>query len=797
MRGRDDDTTATHHYDAVLVANGHHWDARLPEPAFPGADTFTGVQVHSHDYKTFDGFEAKRVLVLGIGNSACDIAVETSKVSARTFLAMRRGAHVVPKYVFGIPTDHLTDVAAGPDTVPLDEAARSLRPAPAQPRQGHRLRPARARPQGAARRTRRSATTCSPGSVTATSSSGRTSNASTATRCSSPTAAPSRSTSSSTAPATGSPSRSSTRRSCRRSTTRFRLFHRVVDPDHPGLYFIGLVQPLGAMMPLAEAQSQWVADLLDGTAALPSKAEMRREIARYHRKLEKRYVKSKRHTIQVDFLDHLAELSKERTAGAGAPVTPADWLPRRGIAWPLAERGRHLTSVQRGGLDRTSATRSTSLDRSGRPRRRRGRCLLPDRPRYANVCSCRHASTSCTPIWTRSTHRSSSATVPWLRGRPVIVGAGVVLAASYEAKAFGVRSAMSGSQARRLCPHAVVMPLRFEAYSAASKAVFAVFRDTTPLVEADVDRRGVPGRRRAAARVRHADGDRRSGCGTAVRERVGLPITVGVARTKFLAKVASAVGKPDGLLLVPADQEREFLHPLPVERLWGVGRITAAKLHERGHHHRRRGCRARTSAHWCRCSGRRPVVICTRSPSYRDPRPVLARSTATIHRRAKGVGPLADWLLPTIDATLIDPRRPGLPTAADRAGGSARTVVLRLRFDDFSRVTRSHTLPRATDDTAELLAALRALLALARPLIRSAWPDAAGCGRHQPRRLRRRPAGTAVRAGQQRAGRSGRRHPRTIRRWLDYSRRAARPRSRADRAAAARLTVRTANSPSR
>ena len=159
---------------------------------------------------------------------------------------------------------------------------------------------------------------------------------------------------------------------------------------------------------------------------------------------------------------------------------------------------------------------------------------------------------------------------PRLRGRPVIVGAGVVLAASYEAKAHGVRTAMGGRQARRLCPRAVVVRPRMSAYSEASKAVFRVFEDTTPLVEglsideAFLDVRGM---------------ERISGTPTeiAVRlrrhvlERVGLPITVGVARTKFLAKVASGVAKPDGLLVVPPDGELAFLHPLPVERLWGVG----------------------------------------------------------------------------------------------------------------------------------------------------------------------------------------------------------------------------------
>src|SRR5271166_4576128 len=167
---------------------------------------------------------------------------------------------------------------------------------------------------------------------------------------------------------------------------------------------------------------------------------------------------------------------------------------------------------------------------------------------------------------------------PALRGRPVIVGGGVVLAASYEAKAYGVRTAMGGAQARRLCPHAAVVPPRMAAYTQASDAVFEVFRDTTPLVEPiSVDEAflDVGGLRRVsgtpvqiAARLRNE-----------VRDRAGLPITVGIARTKFLAKVASQEAKPDGLLLVPPGWELAFLHPLPVRRLWGVGAVTADKLH--------------------------------------------------------------------------------------------------------------------------------------------------------------------------------------------------------------------------
>ena len=170
---------------------------------------------------------------------------------------------------------------------------------------------------------------------------------------------------------------------------------------------------------------------------------------------------------------------------------------------------------------------------------------------------------------------------PRLRGRPVIVGGGVVMAASYEARAFGIRSAMGGGRARRLCPHAIVVSPRFEAYVEASRAVVEIFEQTAPVVErvsideAFLDVRGLQeicGSPLAiATRLR-----------TAVRQQVGLPITVGIATTKLLAKVASAVAKPDGLLLVAPGDEIAFLHPLPVEALWGVGAVTARRLHGRG-----------------------------------------------------------------------------------------------------------------------------------------------------------------------------------------------------------------------
>lgn len=302
---------------------------------------------------------------------------------------------------------------------------------------------------------------------------------------------------------------------------------------------------------------------------------------------------------------------------------------------------------------------------------------------------------------------------PKLRGRPVIVGMGVVLAASYEAREFGVRSAMGGGQARRLCPHAVVVRPRMAAYSEASKAVFAVFEETTPLVEGlSIDEAflDVGGLRRVSgtpeAIAQHL---RRT-----VREQVGLPITVGVARTKFLAKVASGVAKPDGLILVPPDQELAFLHPLPVERLWGVGPVTAGKL--RAHGLRVVGDVAQLHeaalvAMLGVASGRHLHALA----HNRDPRLVQTgrRRRSMGSQRAIGRGP---HTAAQLDATLVQlvDRVSRRMRAAGRAG---RTVVVRLRFEDFSRVSRSHTLPRATHHTATILAAARGLLAGAQPLV--------------------------------------------------------------------------------
>jgi DNA polymerase-4 len=302
---------------------------------------------------------------------------------------------------------------------------------------------------------------------------------------------------------------------------------------------------------------------------------------------------------------------------------------------------------------------------------------------------------------------------PRLRGKPLIVGGGVVLAASYEAKAFGIRTAMTGSRARRLCPHVVAVRPRMTAYSEASKAMFRVFDDASPVVEgmsideAFLDVRGLGhiGGSPAEIAVRL----RRD-----VRRHVGLPITVGVARTKFLAKVASGVAKPDGLLVVRPERELAFLHPLPVERLWGVGPVTARKLRDRGF--RTVGDvallpEAALESMLGRAVGRQLHAL-AHNRDARRVRPGHRRGSVG-GQRAIGRGPHTPE---AVDTALV-----GLVERVTRrlrdAGRAGRTVVLRLRFDDFTRATRSHTLPHATAQTRLILAVARSLLAGAAPVI--------------------------------------------------------------------------------
>jgi DNA polymerase-4 len=339
------------------------------------------------------------------------------------------------------------------------------------------------------------------------------------------------------------------------------------------------------------------------------------------------------------------------------------------------------------------------------------------RSKYANICSVPTAETGEATIlhadldaFFASVEQRDN---PRLRGQPVLVGPGVVVAASYEAKAFGVRTPMGVKQALSLCPHAIVVDPHFEAYSEASKAVFEIFEHTTPLVEglsideAFLDVHGM--QQIAGTPTEMATRLRQE-----VREKVGLPITVGVARTKHLAKVASGVAKPDGLLVVPPDRELEFLHPLAVEHLWGVGPVTARKLHVYG---------IRTVGQIASLEEEALTSMLGRAAGHhlhalshnRDPRPVhVGRRRGSIGSQSAG-----GWSRKSPEAVdaailaLVD-RVTGRMRTARRVG---RTVVLRLRFEDFTRATRSHTLPWATASTQPILGAVRDLFASAKPMI--------------------------------------------------------------------------------
>ena len=299
---------------------------------------------------------------------------------------------------------------------------------------------------------------------------------------------------------------------------------------------------------------------------------------------------------------------------------------------------------------------------------------------------------------------------PKLRGRPVIVGTGVALAASYEAKARGIYTPMNGGEARRVCPEAVVVSPRMEAYSEASKAVYEIFNDTAPVVEGiSIDEAflevggmehisGTPPQIAATLRKR-------------VLKEVGLPISVGVARTKFVAKVASGASKPDGLLVVEPGREEAFLHPLPIEALWGVGRVTTSKLNQMG---------IRTVGDVARTSRVRLAPIIGESAaghlldlaSGRDPRPVEPR------QRRKSIGAQSAFPRGSRDLAEVDSLAAALVDRTARrlreAGRATRTVSISLRFGDFSRANRARTLPFPTDQTEAILAAVRELFEVSR-----------------------------------------------------------------------------------
>jgi DNA polymerase-4 len=296
-----------------------------------------------------------------------------------------------------------------------------------------------------------------------------------------------------------------------------------------------------------------------------------------------------------------------------------------------------------------------------------------------------------------------------LRGRPTIVGSGVVTAASYEARAYGIHGGMGGRRARRLCPHAAVVTPRFSAYVEASKALFEIFRQAAPQVEglsmeeAFLDVRGLEAitgtPREIAARLRRR-----------VREEIGLPVSVGVARTKVLAKMASRAAKPDGLLLIAPAAEEAFLHPLPVERLWGVGQVTAQKLHARGIHTiGELARRSESELAWFLgpAAGRHLHAVARN----RDPRRVRSgRQRRSIgSQSALGNSRRSPTDLDAVLVALVD-RVTRRMRSSGRAG---RTVTLRLRFGDFSRASRSRTLPHLTDGTGAVLVTARSLLAAA------------------------------------------------------------------------------------
>jgi DNA polymerase-4 len=295
---------------------------------------------------------------------------------------------------------------------------------------------------------------------------------------------------------------------------------------------------------------------------------------------------------------------------------------------------------------------------------------------------------------------------PQLRGRPVIVGSGVVLACSYEAKARGVRTAMNGGQARRICPEAVFVAPRMSSYSEASKAVYSIFNETSPLVEGiSIDEAFLD-----AGGLGHITGtpvEVAAKLKGRVLDEVGLQISVGVARTKFLAKIASGESKPDGLLLVEPEHEAAFLHPLPIERVWGVGRVTSEKLRSMG---------IRTVGEIAACGESRLVAALGRSAGLRlldlannrDPRPVSPREPR------RSIGAQSAFPRSSKTAVEIDALAAGLVDRTARrlrrAGKICGTVSISLRFDDMKRAGRSHSFPSATNQTEVILAAVRNLL---------------------------------------------------------------------------------------
>ena len=327
-----DEHGETRAYDMLLVANGHHWDKRWPEPAFPGSDSFEGIQMHAHDYRDNDFLAGRDVVVLGMGNSAMDIAVESSYVARSTHLAARRGAWIVPKYLFGKPLDQISTLPVVPHWLHARISELIIRLHTGRPeryglpRPDHRF--GEAHPTVSGRildRIIHGKVTPRPniarlGPDWVQFADGARVHADvviycTGYRISFPffdpgfLAAP---------------------------DNRIDLFRRVFVPRNPSLAFVGLLQPLGAIFPLAEAQGEWIGDYLRGEYHLPAPRAMEADIRREQSRMRKRYVASKRHTIQVDFDRYLFDLRRERRRGAERAVAAGLTLPVPPRAGPVA-----------------------------------------------------------------------------------------------------------------------------------------------------------------------------------------------------------------------------------------------------------------------------------------------------------------------------------------------------------------------------------------------------------------------------------------------------------------------------
>jgi cation diffusion facilitator CzcD-associated flavoprotein CzcO len=321
-------------FDALLVANGHHWDPRWPEPMFPGHDSFTGEQLHAHSYVDNDLFAGKDVVILGMGNSAMDIAVESSYVARATYLAARRGAWIIPKYMFGRPVDQLPQNPRVPFKVRqrMIHTLIKLHVGDLEryglPKPDHKFGEAHPTVSG------RILDRISHGTITPKPNirrldgdrvefeDGSRAHADVVVYCTGYKisfpffdedfiAAP---------------------------DNHIELFRRVFHPEVDDVFFVALLQPLGATMPLAEAQGQWIADYLKGEYALPPRPALLQDVEDDMAAMRKRYIASKRHTIQVDFDDYLHALEKERRAGAERART-------EGFRLPVPARGKERESI--------------------------------------------------------------------------------------------------------------------------------------------------------------------------------------------------------------------------------------------------------------------------------------------------------------------------------------------------------------------------------------------------------------------------------------------------------------------